>query len=212
MVALRILSHVVPCIFAALIAKLASVPHSGAIGWEQSRCGTAFRLVMASATDWCLKELADVYYRERCAAFTACGTYVQDGYTSLLRTGPIRGKVESQEIKLTSIGIIYSAEAQTTPTNITPRIGWSATPNDPNNAACAIRWRDLSAKPLQCVTQKSESEHEVDATMPFAIQDWQVMFANRCLYFEFRIEGTGGGSCFAAIEPDIDGRVLQPNA
>jgi hypothetical protein len=177
-----------------------------------SECDQRPPLVLASATDYCLKEYADVGYRERCTSFTACGAYVQDGYESILTTGPIRGKTSEDELKLSRVGLQFQADVSTTVSNIILSVGISGTPTDPNGSGCPIRWRELSGRLLQCASTKTEDEHIADATKPFKADGWQMMFQGRNLYLKFSISGKGGLACFNQIAPEIEGRLLQPNA
>lgn len=176
-----------------------------------SECDQRPPFVLASAQDYCLKEYAEVGYRERCTAFTACGTYVQDGYTSIISSGPIRGKTSEDELKLTRVGIQFNADVSTTPSGISLEVGISGTCSDPNSPVCPIRWKQLSSKSLQCASQKSEDEHVADNTKPFKADAWTMMFKGRNLYMRFQIEGKGGLACFTQIAPDIEGRLLKPN-
>ena len=50
------------------------------------QCQTPQRTVMACAVDWCLKERAEVYYRERCTNPTAIGATGAEGYVSAVGT------------------------------------------------------------------------------------------------------------------------------
>ena len=108
-------------------------------------CDESPPFVMASL-DYCLKEYADVGYREKCTAFTACSTYTQVGYTSMLTSGPIRGKTPEEELKLSRVCIQFQAEATTVPNTILLTVGMSGTATDPNNPGCPIRWRELSTR------------------------------------------------------------------
>ena len=177
-----------------------------------SECDNSPPFVMASASDYCLKEYAEVGYRERCTVFTACGTYVQDGYTSTMTTGPIRGKTSEDELKLSRVGIEFNATTSASPGSVKLSVGISGTASDPNNPACPIRWKDLSAKTLQCSSQKTEDEHIAAGTKPFKTEAWQCHFQGRNLYMRFSIEGVGGMACFTQIAPDLEGRLLKPNA
>ena len=175
-------------------------------------CDESPPFVMASAQDYCLKEYADVGYREKCTAFTACGTYTQVGYTSVLTSGPIRGKTAEEELKLNRVGIQFQAEATTTPSSIVLSVGLSGTATDPNNPGCPIRWRELSSRSLACSSSKTAAQHEAAGTTPFSQEAWQMMFQSRNIYLKFTVSGTGGLACFSQIAPTIEGRMLQPNA
>ncbi|SVE14520.1 uncharacterized protein METZ01_LOCUS467374, partial [marine metagenome] len=54
-------------------------------------CPEDIRFVMACVEDNCLKEDADVYYREMCTSKTGCGVYYKDRkYKSILRSPALR--------------------------------------------------------------------------------------------------------------------------
>jgi hypothetical protein len=169
-----------------------------------SDCDQAPILVGAAANDWCLKQNVAVTYRERCTGFNRCGTYVRDGYDSILRSGPIRGKTETEEIRIERLEVLYLADAQLVPNDLFVSVGWSATPQDPNSPNCTLRWKQLSAKALDC-----QSDNTPEAERPFKPLSWQMLFDSQVLYLEMKISGTGGGCCFTSFTPYFDGKILQ---
>lgn len=169
-----------------------------------SDCNQAPVLICANAVDYCLKQNSAFYYRERCTSFLRCGTYVLDGYDSILRTGPIRGKTETEIIRIERLEVIFQAEAQLVPSDLALRVGWSALPDDPNSPTCTLRWRQMSSRPLDCHSTPIAKDQR-----PFKPVSWPMVLDSQCLYLELKITGTGGGVVFSGLTPFMSGKVMQ---
>lgn len=167
-------------------------------------CATTQRFVMAAANDFCLKEFGGIYGYERCTGTNeACGVYVLDGYTSILRSGPMDLGNSSHPKYLKRINIELNAAAQTIPSSIVGRVGWAHTASDPNVNACPIMWYALPAKALACASAKTTAQHVAAKTQPFLSFEWPTWIGGRYLYFEFTVGGTGGATCFSSITMDV---------
>ena len=133
--------------------------------------------VMASATDWCLKERVEGYYRERCTNpsatgttadegyYASVGTYVLDGYDSILRPGPEHFGRPELEKQINYIEVNGTPEAQAIPSNAHMRIGMSAEVMDPNDEDATIIWVEedpISMEP----DSTTAAEHEAAGTRP----------------------------------------------
>jgi len=173
---------------------------------ECRECSVDALLVFASASDYCLKQDGGVYYREFCTAFTACGAYRRDGYSSIMRSGPIAFRAPSDIKEIKQLDVEFYAETQTTPNDLNLRIGVSATAADSNSggAGCGVVWRNMNPKSLACPLTG------IAGTTPASTVNWPMWFQARNLYFELRVNGTGGGAAFSAIHLQIGGRAKCP--
>lgn len=168
--------------------------------------------VMASATDWCLKERIDGYYRERCTNPTATGTdvvdegyyasvgtYVLDGYDSILRPGPEHFGRPELEKHINYIEVNGVPEVQAIPSNAHLRIGMSAEIMDPNDADATILWVTEDPIPLER-DDTTAAEHLSAGTRPDSKPlQWSVYMIGHYLYWEFKVSGTGGGVCLSSV-------------
>ena len=166
----------------------------------------------ASSEDWCLKEIGGAFYREDCANPTAVGTtdsngyhsatgsYILNGYDSILRSGPLF--VKNAGVISENLELDYQARAQTPPSNIGLRVGISAQPSDPNGETCMV-WHQHSLQPLKCNTAKSSAQHLAANTKPSNVLSWCYWREGKVLYFELKVTGTGGDADFSRLTSDI---------
>lgn len=176
-------------------------------------CKTDPLFVAASSIDWSLKELGSVFYREVCANPTAIGTttadgyvsaigsYLLDPYTSLFRTAPLF--VKNAGVRAEHLELDCVAAPQTPPSTISLRVGISAQVADPNDDQCRLVWHQRSARPLKCMSPATVEQHLKRGTMPSDTVEWQFFHQGKILYFELRIDGTGGDAVFSRITSDI---------
>lgn len=143
--------------------------------------------VMASASDYCLKQMSTVFYREHCTAFAPCGTYERRGFRSLLRSGPINVKDTEDEKRIQRFVMEAEAAAASVPGQIRLRIGTSAQATDPNQTACPIIWMDPESKDLQCLSESSEAEHKAAGTRPDTQYSWPMFMVGMNFYFELEV-------------------------
>jgi hypothetical protein len=179
-------------------------------------CSGATLFVAVSAQDWCLKQLGTVFYRERCAnptsvgSFTdngyqsAVGSYILDGYDSILRPAPIYTTAPGQpDVVLEEVKISYQAAAQEPPSTVGLKVGISGQALDPNITQCGILWYQHSEKPLKCNTGLSEAQHKAQNTQPNPYTHWNILRKGRFLYPELKISGTGGDTTFTSLTADV---------
>jgi hypothetical protein len=174
-------------------------------------CNSGQRFVIASATDYCLKELNDNYYREICTGFTDCGTYELQGYKSILRSGPIHGGVKDTEKRWTRFDVEATNVAQATPSEWKLRIGNAAQAIDPNEDDCGILWDEQDRKDIDCLSGDTAEGHASAGTRASETYDWPLYYSGNYLYFELSIENpdvtpidTGGECCISRITIDMD--------
>lgn len=182
-------------------------------------CAKSGPMLMASATDWCIKEYAPnsgVYFREVTTAFTACGTWTRVGYDSILRTGPIDFGLTKSEKTTRSLEVEYFSvydAIQALPTALQVRIGTSAQAVDPNITApgrCALVWRTLSPRNLECLSLRSGDEHLAAGTRPAFTADWQFFFTGRFLHWELKISGMHGAVAFSRMTAEVRQNTSSP--
>lgn len=182
------------------------------------KCPGNILLVACSSSDWCLKELGDsVFYRERCVNPTAIGTtdsngyttavgsYLLDGYDSILAFAPMFSTrqsgdpiIQCDQVRLDCIPIVQSP-----PSSIGLRIGISATPSDSNVDTSQIVWNQHSQQLLASRTKKTPAEHLIANTIPVDFLAWVFYRVGRVLYVELKISGTGGDATFSAVRADV---------
>lgn len=190
----------------SLCSRLGSMTLSElCVAESKGACKPSRIFVMASTTDKCLKQMSDIYYREVCTAFTACGTYEKRGYRSLLRSGPINLKDTDNEKIVQRFVAEVEAAVATVPGQIKFRIGTSAQALDSNQTTCAIIWVEEDEKVLACLSSLSETQHEAQGTRPDVEYEWPTYAEGMYFYFELEIvnggstpfEDTGAAACLS---------------
>lgn len=181
---------------------------------EESRvdeCSSGKRFIVASSSDYCLKELSDAFYREICTVFTGCGTYSQNGYKSLLRSGPVSGGISEAEKVWSRVEVEAVHTVQVTPSKFRLRIGHHSQAIDPNNEQCGIMWDYQDDKSIDCLGGDTASGHATAGTRPAETYEWPIYYVNGYLYFELSIENalvtpidTGGECCISRISIDME--------
>jgi uncharacterized protein YjiK len=136
--------------------------------------------IVASASDYCLKQVGDVYYRETFNPTTE--VYTQDGYTSrLLKCIPGTGGT----IAMSYVGLKYSAEDQAEPSDLNLSVGASTRAEDPLRS-CGIQWSVEGGLPLECADNDRDLE-------------WNVWAADSYVYLDLTITGVGGAASFTTL-------------
>lgn len=166
------------------------------------------RFVMASATDFCLKEYADgLYYRERLDE----SVYVLDGYDSIIQSGSENLRMDSDK-DLRRVKVEFKAEPQTTPSTLFCDVGFG------QESAC-ITYRNLrnvqpdgsvrAGVPLRCLTEFDVAEHAANQTRPGLDAVFQAAVSGKFFAYRLRIKGTGGGCCISQVQLDIRKREFE---
>lgn len=152
-------------------------------------CENAVMFLSASATDYALKQMGEVYYRERFehATFSEGGTvtYVLDGYDSIMLKGPMNFGSEGNK-NMTGVRLEFDAADQTVPSQMALRIGASNKADDPLKT-CGIQWYEEDPRDIACLDDDKAME-------------WMVAAIDAYLYVEFKISGTGGASCYSSLQ------------
>jgi hypothetical protein len=175
-------------------------------------CDPNFILIGASSQDWCLKQIGDVFCRERCTNPTAVGTtgeygytsaqgtYLLDGYDSIIRFAPaFAPEMLVQAVKL----VLSYLPAPGTDSTISLRIGISGQVADPNTDNCLIKWFTLSAKQLKCLNELTLAEYEKKNAVPNTPLEWNFLYTGKYLYFELKISGTGGDTLLGGVNGQV---------
>jgi hypothetical protein len=175
------------------------------------KCEGPTLMVLADSVDWCLKQMAEdkVFYRERCVnpdavgssdddGYTSSmGSYLLDGYDSILRPAPTF--IDDAWIESNGIQLDYLAVVQAPPTEIGLRIGISAQVADPNWDTARIVWFQHSLQQLKVITAKTPAQHLADNTIPSELCSWAFLRRGKVLNFELKISGTGGDAIFSKL-------------
>lgn len=171
-------------------------------------CESPSLLIMASSTDWCLKQYGG-FYRERCVNTSAVGStgslgytsavgsYVNDGIESIIRFAPLfveNGMVTIERFKLNCI-----PSAQATPLGIGLRVGVAGQITDPNEDNCPIVWNTCETRLLKCQTSKTASQHQQAKTAPAQPIEWGLYITGRVIFVEMTIDGIGGDCLLSGV-------------
>lgn len=169
-------------------------------------CDAPGVLVMASAEDWCLKENGGVFYREKCIDCSPCGSYIRVGYRSIMRTGALDFSYPREDKNARSIEVEFQAQQQAVPSVLEMRIGFAATavePNSDSTGRCALVWRSLKPKNLECTSLRTGPEHIAAGTRPNKPLSWSFFFSGRYVYVELAVDGINGACCFSRLSLEV---------
>lgn len=176
---------------------------------RRDQCNAGRLFVMASAGDYCLKQLSESFYREVCTAFTGCGTYSIVGYKSILRTGPLSFKDVADEKRITRFIVEAIAASSNVPGQMALRVGTSSMALDPNQEECGIIWFSEDPISLDCVAVATAT-HNTDKTRPDTGIEFPAFTEGQWLYIELTVENpnstpidTGASVCMSSFVADI---------
>lgn len=158
-------------------------------------CNAEQVFVGASTSDYALKQIGGVYYRERSLNHLQCGTYLQEGYKTILRSGPIDLREPDFVKNISRLVVEADPAEQVEPSDLNLRVGAAPMAADPNSAKCSITWRDEQARKLKCPTGVNQPA----GTRPGMGLEWPIFVDGRFFYFELSVDGAGGASCFSRI-------------
>lgn len=165
-------------------------------------CAGITRFVMASASDFCLKEFRDdVYYRERLIG----SLYVLDGYNSIIECGAEDLGIDAEKVSR-MLKVEYTADPQTTPNLLYADVAYGVEAN------CRT-WKNIkkvqpdgtidTGVPLRCLTEFDLATHEANQTRPGKDATFPCSIRGKFLSYRLRIEGTGGGACISKVQIDV---------
>lgn len=165
---------------------------------DADECNSEQVFVAASAQDFALKQIGTAYARERVIDTSPCGGWTADGYTSIMRSGPLDMKAQSKDKLLRHLLIDLEAEEQAEPSDLKLRIGASYQPADPNSDRCSLRWFQQTAKSMTCPSVDGDTHKQRNTRQNPAIE-WPLYMQDRYFVVEFSIEGTGGAASFSKL-------------
>lgn len=168
-------------------------------------CATPARFVLASSSDYCLKQYGGVYYRERCVSFESCGEYQSDPYDSILRSGANNFGLPETWKEIDGFAVEFEAIPQVDPLMLNLRFGYAEQALDPNEmtSACQIIWRNQPPKPFQCANTKLPSQYLSENMKPGLGAYWPMFYEGKIMYWELKLSGTGGGGCISRVTMSI---------
>lgn len=160
-------------------------------------CNILSRFVMANARDSTLKEYTDEsYYRE----MLENGLYVFEGYDTVLQSGLDAFGTDGEK-EINSLSVSFTAVPQTSPNILYGYVGYANTPGCPKWELLRFYDDDCDTLaygvPLDCLTDKTDEQHEADGTRPDEDASWPTKIRGRNLAWKLKVEGTGGGVCFS---------------
>lgn len=172
-------------------------------------CNASATFVMASTNDRCLKDAADVHYREHCTSTVGCGTYSKDGYKSLLTSGALHFNAPDREKIVDAFQVEAHPEAATIPGQILFRIGVAAQAVDPITAGgrCIIIWEEQEPFVLECQSDITDLQSIAEHTAPDQPFVWPLFARGMYLYYEIEISNpkaipvdTGAAVCISRYD------------
>lgn len=128
---------------------------------------------------------------------SAQGSYILDGYDSIIRFAPMFLIDGLTLVEL--LRISYLAAPQTPPSDLKLRVGASGQTADPNTGECGIVWFDHEPRPLKCLAQPNGGNYKQAGTVPAQPLEWYFWRQARFIYVELRIGGTGGDASFTGV-------------
>lgn len=165
-------------------------------------CTGIKRFVMASASDFTLKEYRDeLYYRERLDGVD----YVLDPYSSILESGAEDLAMDNEKL-CRELKCEFKAELQTTPSLLYCDVAFGVEAN------CRV-WQNVrTVQPdgtvspgveLVCLTEFAEAEHLVNQTRAGKDASFKTAVRGKFFSYRLRVHGTGGGFCISSVQMGV---------
>jgi hypothetical protein len=229
------------CIYTTVPKTIDGYPEIGPEDWEQAEasaeslcallgdklatddcgaCAGDTLLVGARSDDWCLKQMGDGFYRERClnpsdigitsaeGYTSSIGSYVLDGYDSIITFAPLfvpQGSIGQPLLNMAMLVLNAISAIQTPPSQVLLEIGISGQMVDPNTDSGQIVWFSEGLRSMKFITDKTLAQHLEGNTIPEALIRWPLYREGRVLYARLTIGGKGGDSvwsgCIGEVEP-----------
>ena len=162
-------------------------------------CPDEVRFVMAWAKDNCLKEDGNGYRRERCTDTSACATYEEDDFNSILTSPALRLNDPTKDKLMRAFTLEFDHEQRGGQIHL--RIGNSAQAVDPNKVGCGLVWKKQyvtgkkgkqEAATINCVTDFDRNVHAAQGTRASEELTWPIYEQGRNLYYEISVNGAAG--------------------
>jgi hypothetical protein len=165
---------------------------------------------MASADDWCIKQfhpLSGILYRDVATGFNPCGAWTRVGYKTIVRSAAQDYGYPGENKDHRRIELEYANTVlQPIPSLLAVRIGYSAQAvesNDDNSGRCALVWRALKPKNIECQSERSGPDHVKTGTRPNKTMHWDFFFTGRYFYYELSVDGINGALCISRLSGDV---------
>lgn len=187
-------------------------------------CNEVQDLIGVSATDWAIKSIGGVLFRE----FVDVGSditadldpnsppasYYRVGYNTVLRGLIPLGLTDRDKILDESVELDHETSEQDVPCVVQLRLGNSFKVVDPNSLsqACAPLWRDHGDQVLKCPDEVTLTAMSAANMRPDNVTRWPVYEEGRYLYYEFTIRNKdhtpaiGGDIYFSKIDFNAQAR------
>lgn len=132
---------------------------------------------------------------------SAVGSYLLDGYDSILRFAPMYVQDDREAmVKLSAIFLYYFPRIDP---KVGLRVGIGAQPVDPNNDNCDLRWFQHSLQDLGCLSTKELAQMESGGTIPDKNTKWRLYRKGKVICIELKISGTGSDLDLTAVVADV---------
>lgn len=168
-------------------------------------CGVTIRFLMASASDFAIKEYKDdVFYREEfsdtygsyCAVdCDGTGYYFCVGYDSVLQSGADDYRSDNEKLIRR---ITFDAEPvpQTVPSDLNCYVGFAA------QSVCDV-FIKLEPQKMKCLDRRTDRQREDQIIRADQRLSFPTFYRGKYLSWRAKISGTGGGACFGAATFEI---------
>lgn len=172
-------------------------------------CNAETLFIGASSEDNCVKQLTDVYYREICSNNDGCGTYVKNGYKTILRSGPLDLGIPNDGKLVTLFAIEAYPEDQAVPSQMVLKVGVSGQAHDPSTASGrrVIMFEEQDPKDLVPLSDVDAAQQAKEGTRPDTNYEWPLFKEGRYIYWELSIVNskvnptdTGGACCLSRFD------------
>lgn len=167
-------------------------------------CNEVQSLFGASGTDYCIKEIGKVFYREYLpvvgdgvlgdpSEVFVLGEYVTYGYKSILRAEIPLGFYDREKI-VRRVQLDKSASEETAAPVFRLRIGNAPNSVDPNSedASCSPQWSSYENRAISCPETSSNTHLASHKQKPSRDTKWNTFRKAKHLYFELVIADANG--------------------
>lgn len=160
-------------------------------------CSVAVKFLMASASDFAIKEYRDdVFYREEfsdtygsyCATACEGGYYFCIGYDSVLQSGADDYRSDAEKI-VRRFAVECEPVPQTVPNNLHCSIGFAS------QAVCDT-FIKLEDQPMKCLDRRTPRQREDQIIREDQRLLFPTFYRGKFISWKLKIDGTGGGACF----------------
>jgi len=185
------------------------------------QCNADQTFIGASAADYCLKSIGDVFYRDTVGLVGGSKmTDIPDGNYSITQTGYYCRMVGCIPLGITNVEkecreLLVDSEVKpnslASPNLLTLQIGNSFAIQDPmsTDPRCAVQWHEQDSQPLACPDTETIAAMSADNLRPSDPLSFTMMEQANRLYYDLRVTSANGGApvehdaAFSALKFDV---------